>query len=312
MRFRYSKCNKWLKGNTHIHSTKSDGGLDFKQLATLYASKGYDFLYRTDHWVASNVKDDKEKYPLLWLDGIELDSVFEESKSLYHIICLGRFNGLNREMGLKSALTKVKEQGGITILAHPFWCGNNEKDLFRFDFDGVEIYNNVCGWLNGKSDGLVYWNMMLEKSAKYLAFAADDAHLSKAHPTYNGGWIMVQAEECTHSQITSSIKKGLFYSSCGPSFSSIEFSDKTIYAKTSPVRYARLVGCASFGARQKAERGKPLQEFEFKLPENYESWRYFYLELEDVKGKKAWTNTLFIDENHFNLMQERSKKWSFR
>ena len=72
-RFRYDFSAKRLKGNTHLHSTASDGGKTFAELAALYASAGYDFLFRTDHWVFSDVSKDSERYPLLWLDGIELD-----------------------------------------------------------------------------------------------------------------------------------------------------------------------------------------------------------------------------------------------
>jgi len=56
--FRYSTAGRWFKGNTHIHSTPSDGGKTFAELAELYASTGYDFLFRTDHWVASDAAAD--------------------------------------------------------------------------------------------------------------------------------------------------------------------------------------------------------------------------------------------------------------
>ena len=45
MRFRYDTTGSWLKGNTHIHSTSSDGGKTPGELAELYASAGYDFLW---------------------------------------------------------------------------------------------------------------------------------------------------------------------------------------------------------------------------------------------------------------------------
>ncbi len=72
MTFRYDTSNQWFKGNTHIHSRASDGGKSFGELAEMYASVGYDFLFRTDHWVASDTAQDTDAYPLLWLDGAEL------------------------------------------------------------------------------------------------------------------------------------------------------------------------------------------------------------------------------------------------
>ena len=39
----------WLKGNSHSHSTVSDGVFTPEELAEAYASAGYDFLAMTDH-----------------------------------------------------------------------------------------------------------------------------------------------------------------------------------------------------------------------------------------------------------------------
>ena len=57
-RFRYHGDEQWFKGNLHIHSTASDGGAGFAELADMYAREGYDFLCRTDHWVSSDVSAD--------------------------------------------------------------------------------------------------------------------------------------------------------------------------------------------------------------------------------------------------------------
>ena len=44
--FRYENATRWFKGNLHIHSTLSDGGMTLAELADLYAAEGYDFLAR--------------------------------------------------------------------------------------------------------------------------------------------------------------------------------------------------------------------------------------------------------------------------
>ncbi len=145
---RYDGNQQWFKGNTHIHSTASDGGWTFDQLEEAYASAGYDFLFRTDHWVASQAQRAcaPTKGSLLWLDGVELDG-FDEMGSYYHVVCLGTFEGIERAMGFPKALAAVREQGGILILAHPFWTGNTFDEANRWAFDGVELYNHVCQWL---------------------------------------------------------------------------------------------------------------------------------------------------------------------
>ena len=97
--FRYDTSAHWYKGNTHLHSTASDGGCSFEELANLYHSADYDFLGRTDHWVPSDTEADGESYPLLWLDGVELNGR-DHTGANFHVVCLGRLEGIAEEDGL--------------------------------------------------------------------------------------------------------------------------------------------------------------------------------------------------------------------
>jgi len=288
--FRYDTSGAWFKGNAHIHSTASDGGKTFPELARMYAGEGYDFLARTDHWVASDVEADAEEYPLVWLDGVELDGR-DRAGSSYHVVCLGRFTGLTREMGLDAALEAARAQEGLLVLAHPFWMGNSMDDALRWGFHAVEVYNHVCHWLNGKSDGAVHWNAMLERAPDTLALAVDDAHIRPEHPGWNGGWIAVNAPECSRPALDAAIRAGNFYSSCGPAFRSIECDGSRVMVRTSPVQFVRLVGIGSSGKRLGSFDGSVLTEAAFEVPED---WPYAYLEIEDPTGRRAWTNPLFV------------------
>ncbi|RPI33360.1 MAG: hypothetical protein EHM70_06235 [Chloroflexota bacterium] len=292
LQFRYSMTGRWWKGNTHIHSTASDGGKTFRELAELYHGVGYHFLFRTDHWVASDVRSDPNQYPLLWLDGVELDGV-DSTGAGYHVVALGSFQGIQRSMGLQQGMEAARAQNGLLILAHPLWMGNTFQDALRWQFDGVEIYNHVCRWLNGKGDGIAYWNAMLSGRPNSLAFTVDDAHIKPDHPGWNGGWVMVNAVECTPKAILSALRDGNFYSTCGPLFESIEFDGEKVSIQCSPVKFARLVGPGSDGARVGSFDGSLLSEAAFKVPR---SWQYAYLEIEDQHGQRAWTNPIFINE----------------
>lgn len=291
-RSRYTSTNDWYKGNTHVHSTASDGGWTFSELAEAYAGAGYDFLFRTDHWVTSDVGADSDTYPLLWLDGIELDG-FDDKGSYYHVVCLGALNDLGREMGFPAALQSARDQNSLTILAHPLWTGNSFDEACRWAFDGVEIYNHVCRWLNGKGDGLAYWQAMLREAPGTLAFSCDDAHTKPEHPGWDGGWVMVQAPELTPSGILSGLRAGRYYSSTGPAFRQIVCEDGHVSVETSPVRFMRLVGPAYLGTRIGDFDGSLLETATFEVPED---WPYTYLEIEDALGRRAWTNTLTLPE----------------
>jgi hypothetical protein len=292
-KFRYTMNGTWLKGNTHIHSTASDGGKNFNELGQMYHAAGYDFLFRTDHWVASDVRTDPSDYPLLWLDGVELDGT-DTNGGEYHVVALGSFMGLRRGMGLEQGMEAARAQGGLLILAHPHWIGNTFEEALRWRFDGVEVYNHVCRWLNGKGDGGPYWSAMLMQSANTLAFAVDDAHISPAHPGWNGGWVMVNAAACSPEAILSAIWAGNFYSSCGPRIESIDYQGDEVSIRCSPVQFARLVGPGSHGARAGSFEGGLLTGATFKVSP---SWRYACIDIEDEQGRRAWTNPLFIEEN---------------
>ena len=288
--FRYDTSGHWYKGNTHLHSIASDGGKNFKELAELYRSAGYDFLFRTDHWVMSDVEKDSEHYPLLWLDGVELDGK-DHTGSDFHVACLGRINGIDPDEDFVTALQSARRQGALAILAHPHWCGNSLDDAIRWHFDGVEVYNHVCHWLNGKGNGLVHWDAALSHDPNTLAFAADDGHLKPEHPGWNGGWIVVNAQECTRPVILNAIRRGNFYSSCGPEIHSINFDGEQLYIETSPVQFLRIVGPKWEGERKGSFSGQLASEFSIPLRRE---WRYAYVEIEDQVGRRAWTNNLFI------------------
>jgi len=287
--FRYDTSGRWFRGNCHVHSTHSDGGKTTGELAEMYAGAGYDFLFRTDHWVASDVAAEEDDAPLLWMDGIELDGS-DETGAYFHVVGLGRFDGLSREMGLPAAMAAVREQGGLLVLAHPHWCGNTMDDALRHGFHGVEIYNHVCRWLNGKGDGLTHWDRMLEDTPNTLGLAVDDAHIRPEHPGWNGGWIVANAPELSRDAISAAVRAGNFYSSQGPEFLSIETDGAVVRVATSPVSFIRIVGPGSSGARVGSFEGKTFTEAVFDIPGEWDTAR---LEIEDADGRRAWTNTLF-------------------
>ena len=291
--FRYDTSGNWYKGNLHIHSTASDGGKTFTELAQMYAGVGYDFLVRTDHWVASNAAADEDLYPLLWLDGIELNGE-DSSGARYHVVCLGTFTGVTDSIEFNAALEAARAQGGLLILAHPFWTGNTLADALRWGFHGVEVYNHVCRVINGKGDGTVHWNKMLEHFPNTLAFAVDDAHVIPKHPGWDGGWIVANAQDRSRQSILDAVWAGNFYATRGPAFHTIECDHGKVSVRTSPVRFVRLVGPAHLGRHTGAFDGPLLEEASLDIPRD---WPYVYLEIEDGQGRCAWTNPLFVADS---------------
>ena len=132
---RYLSEGDWYKGNTHIHSTVSDGGLTFAELEQAYSGAGYDFLFRTDHWASSSVLlgGGGADSPLLWLDGIELDG-FDEHSGYYHVVCLGAFTGIQRQMGFPERARCYPRPGrfadpGTPLLDRELLCGGGQMGI---------------------------------------------------------------------------------------------------------------------------------------------------------------------------------------
>lgn len=288
-KFRYQLNGSWFKGNTHIHSTASDGGKTFAELAEIYANAGYHFLFRTDHWVISDARSDPQPYPLLWLDGVEMDGA-DRAGTDYHVVALGPLKDISRDMGFSDALDAARRQGSLLILAHPLWMGNTFEDAARWQFDGVEVYNHICQYLNGKGFGGAYWNAMLKYHPNTLAIASDDAHANWDDPDLNRGWVVVNASECTPETILEALRAGNFYASTGPEIHDLRYDGEQLVVECSPVRYARLVGPAFLGVRAAATNGEGLTRAELPVPQH---WPYVYLELEDYQGRTAWSNPLF-------------------
>jgi hypothetical protein len=290
-RFRYDCSGKWYKGCVHIHTNLSDGRLTPDEVAAFYAQGGYDFISFTDHRVPFVGDDSNKKWPLMVLDGIELDGV-DNKGSLYHMVCLGGVENITKEMRLMEALESARSKGSFVIWAHPYASGNTVEDGIRHMFDGVEIYNSSADMVFGRGFSSYHWDATLLRQPNILAFATDDSHFEKGAPAEKGGWIMVNAPELSRKAIMNSIRKGNFYSSNGPVFKSIVIEEgNRIVAETSPVVHTRLIGPWGGQKYKGAADGEPVTKVHFRLPND---GAFARIEIEDTNGKIAWSNPLFL------------------
>lgn len=288
-RFRYDCSGEWFKGNIHMHTTLSDGGLTMPAAARFYAERGYDFIAITDHRVPFVGAESDDEFPLMVLDGIELDGEDDEG-SYYHAVCIGNVGGVTPDMGFTQALEKARSQGSFLIWAHPHWSFNTVAEGMRHDFDGIEVYNSGSQIAYGNGYGTFHWDMILRERPGMLGFATDDAHFFEAAPLEGNGWIMVNAPEPSEEAIMASIREGNFYSSGGPEFKSITIeSGNRVVAETSPVEHARLIGPLAKHKYKGAFDRDPMTHTHFRIPDD---WAFARLEIEDSNGRTAWSNPL--------------------
>ena len=257
--------------------------------ASRYATSGHDFIFITDHRSPADNWAKAREYPIAVFDGVELDGR-DGRGSFYHVVCLGTVNDIDVSTPFETAMEICQTQGGMMILAHPAWTGNTLEDVSAFDFHGIEVYNNICRFLNGKGFAVYPWDYLLERNSDIVGISCDDAHFEPQYPAWNGGWVMVQAAECTQSAVIEALRSGRFYSTQGPEIHSLQCNDGVLQAKTSPIQTAWLVGERDFGDHITTDPKGKLTEIRRVLPENYQ---YIRLEVEDAAGRRAWTNTLF-------------------
>jgi hypothetical protein len=227
----------------------------------------------------------------LVIDGIELDG-FDESGVYFHALALGSSLKLpTADRIFTKALQAARTQGALLIWAHPHWTGNLPGEGLRHHFDGMEIYNHSSHCENGSGYALSHWDHVLNQHPNFLGFATDDSHFVPDQEYWKGGWIMVNAATCTREEILHNIRRGNFYASQGPEFKNIEYEKDVVKVKTSPVAYIRLIGSRMAGSWIKAREDVPLERTEFQLPSD---WPYARIEIEDIDGKRAWSNPLWF------------------
>jgi hypothetical protein len=290
IRYRYETSGQWYKGSIHLHTASSDGHLTLNELAQKYSTEQFDFISVTDHWSLSEINDNRQALPLLVINGIELDG-YDNLGTYYHVLVIGAsMNPSIKTRSFLKALRNFYSRGAVLIWAHPHWTGNTLREGMRHKFHGLEIYNHSSQCENGSGYALSHWDGMLSHNPNFLGFATDDSHFVPDQPCWNGGWIMVNAADCSRQEILQNIRLGNFYSTQGPKFKTIECGENTVKVETSPVTYVRLIGPRRTGQWINALGKKPVRRAELELPTDWHSAR---LEIEDASGKRAWSNPLW-------------------
>jgi len=285
---------RFLKGNLHTHTKRSDGTLSPEETAALFRDRGhYDFLVLTDHRVLA-ATDELCSEGFTVVPGVELHPGKNELGHAHHILCVGvagpaELAKLDSPQGV---LTAVSEAGGVCFMAHPRWHGCTFRDLMELEgYAGVEVFNTTCSALNGKGDSTVIWDDLLARGRRTLGVAVDDAHLGRMD--YFGGWAMVRTDNTSAAGIVAALKAGAFYSSCGPEIRGLEVTKSRLKLECSPVRSIHIASRGPVGASFVDPGGALMDRLECKLGKMD---TYVRVQIVDASGMSAWTNPFYLDE----------------
>ena len=289
----------WFKGNVHTHTTNSDGHMTPEQIVLRYREAGYDFLSITDHGVLTDTRE-LSRPDLLMIPGEEICAGSSERGRFNHIVGLNVGEGIpvedfQKEENPQRVIDLIRGQGGVAILAHPYWSDLNFHDLAKFkDHIGVEVYNTTCDLTIGRGYSTVHWDDLLTAGHRLLGFAVDDAHcLDKPLLPLDmcKAWISVKARSLTVESIMEGIGRGRFYSSNGPEILDIEIEGGEIRVASSPVKSIAFVSNGGHGENNTVEEAS-LEEAVYTVTG---SEAYVRIEITDRSGRKAWSNPVYVE-----------------
>lgn len=222
----------WYRGNTHSHTTESDGDSSPEYVARWYREHGYNFLVLSDH----NVFTDPTQLSHLTDSGFILIPG-EELTSQYEGLPV-HVNGLNLPglvdprtgstmvATIQSNVDAIREVEGVPHVNHPnFSWAFGAEELAQVENDRLlEIYNGHPTVHNEGGGGFPsveeIWDMLLTGGKRIYGIAVDDAHhfrgefsVDRANP--GRGWISVRARSLDPVEIMRQLEAGQFYASSG-------------------------------------------------------------------------------------------------
>jgi len=299
---------RWFKGNTHAHTTMSDGDSPPEAVAQWYKDHGYQFLVLSDHNVFTDpaTLQSLVDSTFLLIPGEELTSKFQDKA--VHV------NGLNipgvipeqYDSTLVGTIQKnvdaVRAVGGVPHINHPNykWSFNHET-LFKIENDNlIEIFNGhpfVHNYGGGGWPSMEQvWDHLLTRRRRIYGIAVDDAHhfleefaADRSNP--GRGWVVVRARALNPAEIVQNLEAGLFYASTGVTLDDIIIAPDKIEIHINP-------GIADFRFRTEfvGSSGRVLHYTE-ENPALYTlatKESYVRAKITDSAGYAAWVQPVFV------------------
>ena len=230
----------WFKGNTHAHTTESDGDSSPEYVARWYKEHGYAFLVLSDHntlTAPASLQGLIDKSFLL-IPGEEVTSAFEHRPVHVNGLNLPRLvepvSGETLVATIQNNVDAIREVEGVPHINHPnFQWAFGAQELAQVQNDRLlEIFNGHPSVHNDGGGGSPsldeVWDVLLTGGKRMYGIAVDDAHHFQSEFSANRsnpgrGWVSVLANRLDAEEIMASLESGRFYASTG-----VEIVDWTV------------------------------------------------------------------------------------
>jgi hypothetical protein len=249
---------QWYRGNTHTHTTESDGDSTPDEVARWYKEAGYQFLVLSDHNVLTSVESLNAAIgspgAFLVIRGEEVTSRLG-AKPLHvngldvNTVIPGQTGGSVVEI-LQKSVDGIRRASGVPHVNHPNygWAITADELAAVRDTTLFEIYNGhpqVNNLGGGGTPGLEeVWDRILSSGKLLYGIAVDDAHVFKrpwdpmaAKP--GRGWVMVRAARLEPRAILGALERGEFYATTGVELESYQATPSRISVSIKPTGFSR-------------------------------------------------------------------------
>jgi PHP domain-containing protein len=201
-----------LKGAIHIHSTYSDGEFTLRELRELMISAGCDFVCMTDHAESfdraklavytrecERLSDDRFRF----VAGLEYTC-----DRRMHVLGLG-VSSLVKTTDPQEVIRHIKDQGGVSVIAHPMDTMFDWIETFDALPNGVETWNSKYDGRYAPRPGTFRLLQRLqEREPRMRAFYGIDLHWRKQ---FRGLFNVLQASASDRNEILSALAAGDYF-----------------------------------------------------------------------------------------------------
>jgi hypothetical protein len=229
---------RWWKGNTHAHTTRSDGDSPPEVVTRWYQDHGYNFLVLSDHnyLTAEGSFPHARRDGFILIQGEEVTAFYRpaetEDERPVHVNALNLkaviepWNGDDAAETVQRNVDRIRAAGAVPHVNHPnFRWALTAADLRRVSrYRLLEIWNGHPQVHNegaGERPSVeAVWDELLGAGQVVYGIAVDDAHhfqgeFAPGRSNPGRGWIAVRALRLEPAALMEALEQGEFYASTG-------------------------------------------------------------------------------------------------
>jgi hypothetical protein len=311
--YRAAPGQSWWKGNTHTHTTNSDGDSSPEVVTRWYQDHGYSFLVLSDHnyLTAEGSFPYEKKDGFLLIQGEEVSASYPPAggaprrpvhvNALDHKAVIEPVDGTTAAETLQANVDRIRSASAVPHVNHPnFRWALTVDDLLKLrGCRLLEIWNGHPAVHNHGGGGVPgmeeVWDRLLSAGVVVYGIAVDDAHHFKGEFAADRvnpgrGWIHVRARALRPDALMEALERGDFYASTGPVLEDVTADDVSLRIRIAALQdFKHTTHFYGKGGRLLASSTDAAPSYTFGGGEGY-----VRAKVVDSAGRAAWVQPVFV------------------